>query len=111
LATVRATHRAGNLELSVLSASVTETYTVLGSEDFTAHVRVRLTNRGTQPLSVDMNSIGAMRPGIAHATAVYFNAVNLAPGASANVQINIPAGLSRVEKPTALVYSGVTMDL
>jgi hypothetical protein len=70
-----------------------------------------MTNRGSQPLSVEMNSMGAMRPGIAHGTAVYFNTVKLAPGASANVEINIPAGLSRMEKPTALVYSGVRMDL
>jgi hypothetical protein len=106
-----AVYQAEELELHVDSGTVTETYFVYGSEGFTAHLRVRLVNRGTQPITVGMNTMGAYRTGIRHATAVYFSDVVLQPGGQANATINIPAGLTKLDRPLALDYKGVRMEL
>ena len=76
----KATHRAGDLELTVLSGTYSEVYTVLGSESWTARIDVRLVNRGSEPLTVPMDAIGAIQPGSGATTAVYFGAVTLPPG-------------------------------
>jgi hypothetical protein len=106
----QATHRAGELELSVLSGSIAEVYTAIGSESFTARVSVRLANRGSAPLAVGMDDVEAITADSGR-TAVYFNAVNVPPGGSADALLSIPAGTTRRRPPVALVYRGVRMHL
>ena len=105
-----AVYRAEELELHVDSGTVTETYFVYGSENFTAHLRVRLVNRGSQPITVGMKTISASRAGNVQTT-VYFNDVVIQPGGQADAQINIPAGLTRLDRPVTLHYKGVRMEL
>jgi hypothetical protein len=107
----KVTHRAGDLELTVLSASYSEVYTVLGSENWTARIDVRLANRGSRPLTVPMDSVGALVTGGSGPTAVYFRAAELPPGGHVDTVFSVPAGLTRVRPPLALVYEGVRMDL
>jgi hypothetical protein len=105
------THRAGALELTVKSASISEVYTALGSETFTARVQVRMANRGAGRLVVEMDALGALYSDGTGPSAVYFNDVALPPDGRADVLLSIPAGTSRQRPPVALVYQGVRMDL
>ena len=111
LAVRAATHRIGDLELTVVSASVTEVYTVMGSVDFTAYILVRLANTGSRQLLFDMKDMEAIQSGSGSRTAVYFHHVDLQPHGQGEVKLAVPAGLSRLDKPLALVYKGVRMDL
>ena len=111
LAVRPATHRVGDLELTVVSGSVTEVYTVVGSVDFTAYIQVRLANRGGSPLKFDMKDMEAIQSNGGSRTATYFHYVDLSPQGQGAVGIAIPAGLTRFDEPAALVYKGVRMDL
>lgn len=106
-----ATHRAGPLELTVKSGSFSEVYTVIGSENFTARVQVRVANVSDQPLVLKMNAMGAVGPNAPRPFAVYFNDVSLPPRGEADLLISIPAGTTRLTPPVALVYDGVRMEL
>ena len=106
-----ATYHASDLELQVLSGSVTETYFVYGSENFTAHLRVKLANTGRQPITVGMKTLSASRVGDTSPSTTYFSDIVLQPGAQADATINIPAGLTSFVRPAALHYLGVQMDL
>ena len=105
------THRVGDLEIQIVSGSITEAYTVLGSEDFTAHLEVVFVNTGAAPMKIEMRSLTAFRQSGGMGTAVYFNPVPLLPSTRGNARINIPAGLSRLDTPVALVYNGVRLEL
>ena len=106
-----APHRAGDLELTFLSGSVTEVYTAVGSEDWTAYVDTKLANLTDKPLRIDMNSMVAIRAGGGTATAVYFGAVDLPPRGQGPVRIAIPAGLTRFDQPLTILYQGMRMNL
>ncbi len=105
------THRAGDVEVRMVSGFITESYTAVGSEDFTAYLTVTLVNAGAEPVKVEMNSMSAQRVSGGLGTAVYFGTVNLLPSTQADVKIAIPAGLSRLDMPVALIYNGVRMNL
>jgi hypothetical protein len=106
-----ASYRAGSLELHVVSGTVSETYFVYGSENFTAHLQVKVANRGNEPIVVGMKTLAAYRDGDRAASTTYMTEITLQPGEQKDAQVNIPAGLTRMVKPVALEYSGVRIDL
>ncbi len=103
------THHAGVLDVAIVSGSISETYTVVGSEDWTSYIKVILTNTGAKELTIKMEDFSAWRETVQ--TAVYFNTVAIAPGASAEVKIAVPSGLNKLDKPVALVYDKVRINL
>lgn len=104
-------HRVEALEVQIVSASMTEVYTVLGTVDWTVRLNVVFANTDRQPLTVPASSMIAHRTSGGTGTAAYFSSVTLAPGERKDAVITIPAGLSRLDKPLALAYQGVRMEL
>jgi hypothetical protein len=99
-------YRANYLELEVLSGSVIEVYTVLGTEDSMVYLRAKVANRGSVPLTVGMKTLSAFVPDVSFDVTAYItDDVVLQPGGQAEVKIGIRAGVAPGSRPLALRYA------
>jgi hypothetical protein len=107
-----AIHRVGDLEMQLISGYTMQVYTVLGSQHWTVNVQANVSNTGSQPLTIPLDSIGVfMAEEDPHPSVVYYREVRLEPGAKQEITLAIPAGLRYFVKPHSLVYNGVRMDI
>jgi hypothetical protein len=105
-------HRAGDLEMQLISGSTMQVFTVLGSDHWTVNIRAKLNNKGSRPLTIPIDSIGVlMTKDDQHPSVAYYREVRLEPGDQQEVNFAIPAGLRYFERPYALQYRGVRMNL
>lgn len=122
-----ALYHAGALDVQVDSGSATEVRFVYGSEQWTVRLYATLANTGPRAITVAGNSgnladmLGAFRPGVPYPASVvitdatpqrrYLREAVLQPGERAEVVLGIAAGTAHLEKPVALVYRDVRMEL